>query len=414
MNVAVQKFGGSSLATAAQLRHAAARAEASHRAGRPTVVVVSAQGDTTDALIQQAANVSATRSLREMDQLLVTGENAAAALMAMALLDRGLAAVSLTGAQAGITASGRHGAGLITEVCPTRIVTHLAAGAVVVVAGYQGVSPDGDILTLGRGGSDTTAVALAAALGAENCEIYTDVDGIYSADPRIVPSARVLSKVDAAVMAEMAFSGAHVMHARAVELAATRRLDVLVRNSMSPAPGTTIAARRTDPKVDMMENEGFVVAVTHDLDVAQVTVSAGSSPGVTPECVLTPLARTAVPVDMLSCSAELRFAVRRSDLPVADRALREAGLPHGYAIDVAEDVGKLSLVGMGLFNRPEYTARLLAVLADRGIPTSLLSSTQMRVSALVPLDRVVEGAMALHKDFDLDGREQPASSLTTA
>lgn len=240
--VLVQKFGGSSLATGEHLQLVAGRVAEAYRRHRALAVVVSARGDTTDELLRIAEAVSRTRPARETDQLLATGEVASAALLAMALQDRGVPAVSLTGAQAGIRAEGNHGAGAITGVHTGAVLDLLALERVAVVAGFQGVDDRGTVVTLGRGGSDTTAVALAAALGACRCEIYTDVDGVYTADPRLVPGARLLRVITAPVLTEMAFAGAKVMYSRAVELAALTGVEVEVRSSLTQEPGTRVTS----------------------------------------------------------------------------------------------------------------------------------------------------------------------------
>lgn len=412
MEIAVQKYGGSSLASSAQIRRIAKHIEDGYAAGKSIVIVVSARGDTTDRLLEEAAGIGAARQPRELDQLLVTGENASAAMMALALSARGLPAVSLTGAQAGITVAGPHGDGIVAAVATARILAELERGRLVVVAGFHGANDDGDLVTLGRGGSDTTAVALGVALRASSCEVYTDVDGVHTADPRVVPDTRVLATVPAAVMAEMAFSGSRVLHSRAVELAAARGMDLVVRNSMSQSPGTMIVGRSSD----VFETDGFVTAVTHNMDVAGVTMRATrASPGLVTD-VLSAMARACVPVDMVSWSGPgqpgdtLRFAVRHSQLAEAMDAVRTVTYDRDWDLTVAEDVGTLSLVGIGLHSRPEYTVQMLEVLARIGVPAILFSSTQSRASVVVPRDRVAAGAVALHRTFALD---QPGAIIDT-
>jgi aspartate kinase len=281
MPTVVQKYGGSSLATAKRISTAADRIERIHNKGRPVVVVVSATGDTTDELLKLAARVSTAPPPRETDQLLATGECVSAALLAMALLERGIPAVSLTGSQAGIRVTGAYGAGLIEGVRTDRIRRLLTAGSVVVVAGFQGVNGAGDVVTLGRGGSDTSAIALAAALEARACQIYTDVAGVCTADPRAVPDARLLTTIPTDVMAELAFAGAKVLHPRSVELAQLSQVDIEVRDSSTGAPGTVVEHRSAG-----LESGGCVIAVAHDIDVvhmvalAALVVLGGSSSGV--------------------------------------------------------------------------------------------------------------------------------------
>ncbi|MEG9548050.1 aspartate kinase [Streptomyces baarnensis] len=416
MPAAIQKFGGSSLATPEKIRQVAEVVARSHSVERGSVVVVSARGEETDVLLAAAAELGAAPPPRELDQLLTTGENAAAALLAVALHDRGLPAVSLTGPQAGIRVSGTYGAGMISAIETGRLLAELGRGRVVVVSGFQGGDGRGDVITLGRGGSDTTAVALAAVLGARACEIHTDVPGIYTADPRVVPEARVLPTVDAAVMAEMAFAGARVMHSRAVELAAANGLDVVVRGSFSAEPGTTILGR----SADMLETQGPVTAVAHDMNIAMaLTRSDRVRDGLAAD-ILTELARSAVPIDLLSFGVpdgpglRMGFAVPGSRLPAAREAIDRIAAHLGCETEVDEKVGKVSLVGVGLLNRPDCTARLLAVLARLGAAPSWVSSTNLRVSAIVPLDRVPEAVNALHQEFGLGRDDLEAQTLVTA
>ncbi|SER10339.1 aspartate kinase [Actinokineospora terrae] len=416
MTTTVLKFGGTSLATTEKIRRVAAIAHGTHTGGAATVVVVSARGKTTDDLIAAATALTDAPSARETDQLLATGENASAALVALALLDRGVPAVSLTGPQAGILAAGPHGAGMIAAVDPQRITAHLARGRVVVVAGFQGEGDDGDIVTLGRGGSDTTAVALAVELGARACEIYTDVDGVFTADPRLVPTARVLPTVDPLVMAEMAFSGAQVMHSRAVELASVHGLDVLVRNTMTGAGGTTILGRSSD----MIETRGFIAAVTHDRAVARVVLRRGRREVDLVTAVLGAFARAAVPVDMLAWHTDrgavdqVGFAVHRGQLVAARALLRQLATTHGLGTELDEGVGKLSVVGTGLLNRPEFLARMLAALATIDVAPDWFATAQSRISVLVPASRLTEAVIAVHREFELDADDLPVESMTLA
>jgi aspartate kinase len=376
-----------------------------HRAGQPTVVVVSAPGDTTDELLRTAARTSAVRPPRELDQLLATGECASAALFAIALHGHGVPAMSLTGAQAGVLVQGRHGAGVIAAVQTDRVLRLLHAGTVVVVAGFQGLGVEGDVLTLGRGGSDTTAVALAAELRASRCEVYTDVPGVCTADPRVVPEAAVLPTVDQAVMAEMSFAGAKVLHPRSVELAAMAGIEVHVRDSLSGELGTVIPRESDRPA---LENRGVVVAITHDTDVARVLIHCtGARRDLAPD-MLAVLARHVVPVDLVARSGpyedefRMGFTVRRSDLTVIRDPLARTAADFGGGVVVEEKVGKVSVIGMGLLNRPQYTAQALAALSAVDIPTSWISTSQLRTSIIVPLDRVPEAVGVLHRTFKLD------------
>jgi aspartate kinase len=413
MKILVRKYGGSSLADLDRLRRVA-RCLAAVPRHTATVVVVSAQGDTTDQLLRAAADVGQARSTRETDQLLATGESASAALLAMALAAVGVPAVSLTGGQAGITAVGPPGEGRIADVATTRIHRLLDEGKVVVIAGFQGANADGDVLTLSRGGSDTTAVALAAALGAQRCEIYTDVDGVYSADPRIVPTARCLTTVDVEVMVEMAFAGAKILHARAVELAAARGVEVHVRSSLWDSPGTVV---RRGSDVAMLEDCG-VLAVAHDLDVSRVLIRCDRAHRDPAVDVLALFARHHAPVDLVARSGpyedefRMGFTMRRSDIPRLAAELRDVVAAAGGTVLLDEDVAKVSLVGTGLLNRPQYTARMLAAFAAAGIATSWVSTSQLRTSVTVPAGRAADALALLHKEFGLD--RQPADTAAMA
>ena len=332
------------------------------------------------------------------------------------LQDIGVPAVSLTGAQTGIRAVGKHGSGVIADIDTRRLRRILVKGEVAVVAGFQGVNDAGDVITLGRGGSDTTAVALATVLDAGQCEICTDVPGVSTADPRVVGPVRVLPSLDVGVMAEMSFAGAKVLHSRAVELAAMHRVELHVRSSHpgssaepgSPTqPGTVIPA---GSDTTMLETCGVVVAITHDLDVARVLVQCDSRHGDLAASILALLSEHSVPVDLVARSGpyedefRMGFTMRRKDVDEALSAVRDAMSGLGVTIHVDENVGKLSLIGMGLSNRPEYTARMLSTLSAAGIPTSWLSTSQLRTSVIIPQDRVLGAVRLLHDEFELDRR----------
>jgi aspartate kinase len=410
MAVLVQKYGGSSLATLAKVRLVANRVAHEHRAGRATVVVVSARGDTTDDLLRLACEVhpdvqtdAESATAREVDQLLVTGEAAAAAQLALALLRIGVPAVSLTGPQAGIRVTGRHGAAVIDSIDPARVLALLDAGNVVVIGGFHGSTVDGDVATLGRGGSDTTAVAVAAALGAEQCEIFTDVDGVYTPDPRIVPGARKVATVDPGVMAELAFAGAGVLHSRAVELAAMKDVVLHVRNSAGHELGTAVLNTGADGP---LETSGAVVAVTHDRDVARILVQARGGTDLATE-VLAILARHSVPVDLIARSGphedefRMGFTIRRSDVAEVRQALEAAAGTRDGSVRVDENVTKVSLIGTGLLSRPTYIARMTAALSAAGIPTSWVFTSQLRASVTVPADRALDAVTLLHDEFGI-------------
>ncbi|MEU6219981.1 aspartate kinase [Streptomyces sp. NPDC047022] len=406
MDVVVQKYGGSSLHGENRLRNVARRVALAHFRGERIVVVVSARGDTTDRLLDLAGHVGGPechiKAGRETDQLLATGECVSAALLALALERMRVPATSLTGPQAGIRVTGRHRAGVIDQVETRRITGLLDEGRVVVVGGFQGVNDAGDVVTLGRGGSDTTAVALAAALEADRCEIFTDVDGVYSADPRIVASARRLSRVNVGVMAEMAFAGATVLHPRSVELAAFKGVELHVRSSLRQSEGTVVAGG-----VDMrlLETDSAVSAITCDLDVARVLVRSTTGGDLAAE-VLGILARHAVPVDLVARSGpheeefRMGFTIRHSDVEEIRPALEAAAARSGGEARMDTDVAKVSVIGMGLLNRPEYVARMTTALAVASIPTSWVSCTQLRASATVPRSDHEEALRALHKEFE--------------
>ncbi|MFI1100983.1 aspartate kinase [Streptomyces melanogenes] len=401
----VHKYGGSSLATLKQVRAVAQRVAAARRTGRDVVVVVSARGNTTDRLLQLTESVGAPPAGRETDQLLATGESASAALLAMALHRTGVRAVSLVGAQTGILATGAHGRGVIVAVDTEAIGEVLAQGAVAVVAGFQGLTARRDVITLGRGGSDTTAVAVAAELGAAHCEIYTDVDGVFTADPRLLPTASVLPVVDVDVMAEMSFAGARVMHARAVELAALRNVDIHVKHSARPGPGTVIAARE-ETKADMLESPTTVTGVVLDADVARVTLRFGAGDADAATDVFAFLARESLSVDMAALSDEstgvnIGITLHTDDVqPLRDYLARRPG-PPGRRMESDEGITKLSLVGTGLLSRPDSTARMLRCLKSAAIAPSSVSTSQMRISVTVPDDDAVRAARVLHDEFGL-------------
>ncbi|WP_239097110.1 aspartate kinase [Asanoa ferruginea] len=404
----MQKYGGSSLRTLDHVRRAAERTARSWRDGSAVAVVVSARGSRTDDLLRLAADVGAAGSSRELDQLLAVGESESAALMALALDRLGVPAISLTGPQAGIHTTDRHGDALISRIEALRVRKALDAGRVAVVTGFQGLDGSGDIATLGRGGSDTTAVALAAQLRASACEIYTDVDGVFSADPRILPAARLLPWVSPGVMAEMAFAGARVLHTRCIELAAMEGVEVRVRNASSQSPGTTVVERED---VRPLETRRAVVAVTHDTDVARVLVHCREIRHDLAPDVFAVLADCGTVVDLVARSgpyeSEFRmgFTVKRSQAEPVRTALHELTAGFGGGVHFDENVGKVSVVGMGLLSRPEYAARLMAALAGAGIPTSWISTSQMRISVIVPRERTVEAVETLHREFHLDGHE---------
>jgi aspartate kinase len=408
LGIVVQKYGGSSVATAEHIRAVAERVGRARDSGSDLVVVVSAMGKTTDRLLELAGEVSRDPSPREIDQLLATGEEQSVALLAMALHDRGVAAASLTGPQAGMTVTGRYGSGVISEIRPERIHKLLEEGQVVIVAGFQGMNALGDVITLGRGGSDTTAVALAAALNAERCEIYTDVDGVYTADPGIVEDAHRIPVISPEEMAEMSWRGAKVMHPRAVELGSLYGVEIHVRTSFKEGPGTVITG---GDNLEHLETRETLAGIVHDLDVSRVTLNGiRTGPG-TLSRIFAPLAERDISVDVIVESgvkggaADVAFTVRRSDFAEARRLAGEVADSLGGEVEGEEDLGKVSVVGTGMLNRPGYAARMFASLGEAGIPIRMVSTSEIQVTCVVPAERVEEAVRQLHKDFELEERD---------
>jgi len=410
LKIVVQKYGGSSVATAEHIMAVAERVKKNHEEeGLSLVVVVSAMGKTTDRLLALTREIARNPSPREIDQLLSTGEQQSVALLAMALHDRGVAATSLSGPQAGMKTTGRYGSGVILEIQPERMQQLLAEGQVVIVAGFQGMNALGDVMTLGRGGSDTTAVALAAALGADRCEIYTDVDGIYTADPRIVPEAHRIPVISSSEMAEMAWRGAKVMHPRAVELGALYGVEIHVRSSFSENPGTII---KEDKALERLETRETLAGIVHDLNVSRVTLTGiRTGPGVMSR-VFTPLAKAGVSVDVIVESApkegasDVAFTVSRADFAQARRLAGEVAEALGGQVEGEEDLGKISVVGTGMLNRPGYAANMFDALGRAGIPIRMVSTSEIQVTCVIPAERVEEAVRLLHRGFDFELEER--------
>ena len=400
MPLVVQKFGGTSVADADRIRNVARRVVETRRAGNDVVVVVSAMGKTTDDLIRLADQVSTTPYLREMDMLLTAGERISMALLAMAIQDHGLDAMSLTGSQAGILTTNAHGAAKITEIKGDRVRAGLDEGRIVIVAGFQGVDPDTkEITTLGRGGSDATAVALAAALSADECEIFTDVDGVYTADPRIIPSARKLDEVSFEEMLELASSGAGVLMARSVEFGRRYNVPIHVRSSFHDGPGTWV-------KETTME-EAVIRGVAHDASEAKVTVhGVPDKPGVA-VALFEPLASEGVLVDMIvqnvsnAGTTDISFTVPVEQLDSARTIAQTVAEMVGAAgVDVDENIAKVSLVGAGMKSETGVAARMFRILSDHGINIEMISTSPVRISCVVREDQVDEAVMSLHEGFD--------------
>ena len=400
----VQKYGGSSVADAGRITHVASRIAERAGDGERVVAVVSAMGDTTDRLIELANEVTSNPRPREMDMLFSTGEAVSSTLLSMALHELGRDAISLSGMQAGIRTDAVFGRARIADIETARIERELAAGRIVIVAGFQGASDDFDITTLGRGGSDTTAVALAAALRADRCEIYTDVAGVYSADPRICPQARPLRDVGYEEMLELAATGARVMHARAVEVAALYGVRILVASSFEvDAPGTLIHEEST------MEQADKVRGIAHEEAIAKITVrGVPDRPGIAAQ-LFTPLAEAGVSVDTIVQNAsvenltDMTFTVGRGDAGEALRVV-ESTLPQLEASEVVADadLGSVSIVGTGMSTSPGFAARMFRTLFEHGINIELISTSEIRITCIVRAEQVGEAVRALHAAFDLD------------
>jgi aspartate kinase len=404
--IVVQKYGGSSVADTDRIARVAERVAQAKRDGHEVVVVVSAMGKTTDHLLQQAHEISRIPPGRELDMLLTSGERISMALLAMAIHEQGLTARSFTGSQAGIITDAAHGKARIIDITPGRITDALGQGHVVIVAGFQGVSRESkDITTLGRGGSDTTAVALAAALSAGVCEIYTDVDGVYTADPRIVPSARKLSRVSHEEMLELAASGAKVLQVRSVEYARNHGVKVHVRSSFSYGEGTWVVEEEQEPDME----QAIISGVAHDSGEGKLVVrGVPDKPGVAAR-IFTALADEHINIDMIvqNVSAEgttdISFTLPIPDGPKALQILEGLRDEVGMA-DVAldEQIGKVSLVGAGMKTHPGIAAATFEALSEAGVNIEMISTSTIRISVVVRQEDIETAVRALHERFELD------------
>ena len=402
----VQKYGGTSVADADRIRHVAGRVIKRVKAGDQVVVVVSAMGNTTDELIDLALSVAPDPDPRELDMLLSTGEQMSVALVAMALRALGQEAVGLTAGQAGIYTRAQYGSGRIARVEAERIRAELDAGRVPIIAGFQGTTEDQEIVTLGRGASDTTAVALAVALGAARCENCKDVEGVYTADPRIVPSARRLKDITYEEMLELATQGSTVMHNRAVELASVYNLPVLVTSSMVEAPGTLIHGESD------LEERNRVRGIAHDSDIAKITVRrVPDHPGIATN-IFEPLANAGVSVDTIVQNAseanltDLSFTLSRGDLRKAEAVMPDickAVGASGYTADA--NLGKVSIVGVGIQTAQGYAARMFRALYEAGINIELISTSEIRLTCIIDSAKVHDAVRALHDAFELEKAE---------
>jgi len=406
MALIVQKYGGSSVADAERINSVARRIARAKDKGDRVVVVVSAMGDTTDELIELAYQVSEHPSDRELDVLLSTGEIVSSTLLAMALKSMGYEAISLTGAQAGIRTDATYSRARILKVESKRVVRELEKGKIVIVAGFQGITEEMDITTLGRGGSDTTAVALAASLGAEVCQIYTDVDGVYTADPRLIPQARQLPEIGYEEMLEMASYGAGVVHPRAVELGELFNTPILVASSFTDSPGTLIHGGVS------MEVRNKVRSIAHDLDVAKITVvGVPDRPGIA-ATIFESLAKAGISIDTIVQNAsienitDLTFTVAKSQLSRAMEVVEPIAISIGARECVSDSrLGKVSIIGTGMQNTPGYAARMFSALSEKGINIQLITTSEIRITCIIDEARVKDAVLVLYRAFELEEEE---------
>jgi aspartate kinase len=408
----VQKYGGSSVADAERIKRVAERIVDTRKAGHDVVVVVSAMGDTTDELLDLASQVSPVPPGRELDMLLTAGERISMALLAMAIHNLGYEARSYTGSQAGVITTSSHGKARIIDVTPGRLRTALDQGAIAIVAGFQGVSQDTkDITTLGRGGSDTTAVAVAAALHADVCEIYTDVDGVFTADPRIVPNARRIENITYEEMLELAACGAKVLMLRCVEYARRYSLPIHVRSSYSLKPGTFVTGSMEDLPVE----QAMITGVAHDRSEAKITiVGVPDEPGAAAR-IFEIVATADTNIDMIvqnvstegTGRTDISFTLPKSDGPAAMGVLSKAQEKLGFRTLLFDDhIGKVSLIGAGMRSHPGVAAQFFAAMADAGVNIEMISTSEIRVSVVCRDTDLDTAVRAVHDAFDLGGDEQ--------
>ncbi|MEO7422465.1 MAG: aspartate kinase [Ornithinibacter sp.] len=416
MPIVVQKYGGSSLADAESIKRVARRISDTKKAGHDVVVAVSAMGDTTDELLDLAREVSPVPPPRELDMLVTAGERMSMALVAMAISDLGFSARSFTGSQAGVITDAAHGKAKIIDVTPGRITEALAKGHIVIVAGFQGVSQDtNEITTLGRGGTDTTAVALAAALGAEVCEIYTDVDGVFTADPRIVPAARKINRITNEEMLELAASGSKVLHLRSVEYARRFDIPIHVRSSFSHKEGTTVTDQPPPEGADV--EAPIIAGVAHDRSEAKVTVVGVPDTTGKAAQIFEALAVAEINIDMIvqNVSAtdtgltDISFTLPKTDGTAAVEALQRIRNDVGFGSILFDDqIGKLSLVGAGMRSNPGVSATFFKALAQAGVNIEMISTSEIRISVITRDDTLDDAVRAVHTAFGLDSTEGEA------
>lgn len=403
MALLVCKFGGSSVATLDRIKNIAVRVQKLQQEYRDIVVVVSAMGDTTDDLLEMAQEISNDLSCREMDMLLSTGEQQSAALLALTLNSIGIKAISLTGWQAGIKSDSTHSKAKISAIENQRIREEISSGNVVVVAGFQGINCEGDITTLGRGGSDTTAVALAASLRADRCMIFTDVNGVYTADPRLVHEAQKIERISYEEMLELASLGAVVMQPRAVEFAMVYNVDVEVRSSFNEEPGTIIT------EGSGMEQQKVVQGIAHDRNCAKIAIfDVPDRPGIA-KALFSSLAEHKINVDMVIQAAmrdevnDIAFTIERNELgmalPVVEQLVAEIG---ASGMSYGDNVAKISVVGAGMKSNPGVAAAVFTALADANINIQMISTSEIKISCIIDESQVAEAVQTLHNKFNLD------------
>jgi aspartate kinase len=408
----VQKYGGSSVANADSIKRVAKRIVATKREGHDVVVVISAMGDTTDDLMELALEVSPLPPPRELDMLLTAGERMSAALLAMAIHDQGMHARSLTGSQAGIITTGTHGNARIIDITPGRITSALDRNDIVIVAGFQGVAQDTkDVTTLGRGASDTTAVALAASLGADHCEIYTDVDGVYTADPRIAPSARLIREISYEEMMEMAACGAKILHLRCVEYARRENVRVHVRSSFTDKDGTWVQ----EPKEGSAMEQAIISGVVHDRSEAKITIVGVPDRIGEAARIFTAVAATEINIDMIvqnvsaveTSRTDISFTLPKTDGAMAMATLDALKDEVGFEDVLYDDrIGKVSVIGVGMRSHPGVTAKFFSALAGVGVNIEMISTSEIRISVVVDQDDVDRAVVAAHTALGLDTGEE--------
>ena len=406
MSILVQKYGGSSVSNATKIKSVALRIAESKKQGHQLAVVLSAMGDSTDQLIELAESISTNPEPRELDTLLSTGELVSCTLMAMALRELGIPAISMSGAQAGIKTDTAHGRASIVGLDANRIISILNSGTVAIVAGFQGVSEDMDITTLGRGGSDTTAVALAAAIGAERCEVFTDVDGIYTADPRVVPNAKKIKEIGYEEMLELASYGAK-MHPRSIELGAWYKVPILVAASYESIPGTMIHS--VDTKDNFMEIANKVSGVTYQKGIARITVRGiPDRPGIAAS-VFAPLSEANISVDTIvqNASAEnltdLSFTIDGKDLEMAFRVTSGiASSINATECTTSDQLGQVSIVGTGMQNAPGVASLMFSTLSEANVNIEMITTSQIRITCIVNEAQIDDATRVLHHAFGLD------------